>query len=183
MPNLTVTGFIDRFMDADKPLEALGIISQVIGTAGENINQEQSIYVDPVTEEFKLTNANDITKCKGLVGLAVSTATSGNLISGQFFGAYYPTGGYLAADGEYFLSTGDGLLSLSTPTGNNNVLRPIGYTFSPTAFFIHPDPTYVTIGNGVIKPVGDYSVSSIISGKAPRAGCARPCVDCPRLRP
>jgi len=146
MPDLYVTGFIDQMMDADRPLEALGIISRMTGLAGENINNEESIVFYYDDAMFYRTSALYKATSAGLVGIALTTASSGDVMSGQFLGVFYPTG-YLTGKGEYFLATGYGLLTTGAPTGIGDIIRPFGYSISYSGFMIYPDPTYLRVGD------------------------------------
>ena len=150
MPDLYVTGFVDQFMDADKPIEALGTIGTITGIAGEAISIENSIYMRPSDGKFMKTDASAGASSKEFLALATSAAASGAVVTGQFFGVYYSTG-YIST-GTYYLSIVAGILGENAPTGTGEIVRPFGYGLSPSGLFIRPDDTYIEIGGGTSLP-------------------------------
>ena len=145
MADLTVTGVIDQFMDADRALQALGIIGRATGVAGEAIDVEDSIFIDSDNKWYK-TSSSSVDYSAGQIGLAITSATGvDDEMSGQFLGLYYATG--ILGTGTLFLGTGFGELSFSAPTGTGQVIRPFGYSAYPSGIFIWPDTTYMVIGD------------------------------------
>jgi hypothetical protein len=164
MADLTVTGFIDQFMDADKPLDALAKISTITGRAGEAIAVGETIYLSADDEEWNLTNATGVATSAGMLAIAVSAGASGATISGQLLGRYYDTG--IAGTGTLFLATTAGALTTTAPTGSGEIIRPFGYTLFSSGIMVCPDSTYVENGplhlpgTGIRRETTDTSYQS-----------------------
>lgn len=145
MPDLYVTGFIDEFMDADKPMEALGVIGRITGLAGEAISIEDSIYQNTSDEKYYRTSASGKSTSAGFIALAISTAASGAVVTGQHIGGYYPTG--INGTGTFWLGLNQGEITTTAPTGTGQVLRPFGYSLVSSGIMVAPDPTFAVIGD------------------------------------
>jgi hypothetical protein len=151
MADLTVTGFIDEFMDADEALLSISKIWRVTGTAAETVSVEDAIFYSDISGEFFKTDAGYLAGGNaGLLAFCLTDAVSGEVITGIGRGLYYSTG-YLT--GTYYLNTSSpGSLTDTAPTGVGQIVRAFGYTVYPSGLMVDPDITFFQVADSSSIP-------------------------------
>jgi len=93
---------------------------------------------------WSLANANSTGSSTGMLGIATGTSptTNGLLVRG-----YAASSSYTTATGSIvYAATSSGLMTTSSPTSSNHVVRVVGYvTTSPNTIYFAPDSTWVTL--------------------------------------
>jgi len=102
-------------------------------TAGENIDQDDPVYVDTTNNYVKKAQADTESK-SWVIGVATETKTTGQDIVIQTLGS--TTTGTLSDGSLYFLGDSGGLSALY-PSGGNYLVA-IGKTYSTTSLFVNP---------------------------------------------
>ena len=94
---------------------------------------------------WELADADDNTKSDGLLGVALGAAsnTNGVLLRGMVTLDHDPG----AIGDPLYLTTTEGIASATAPSGNNNIVRIIGYCLHPSAgnIWFNPDSTFVEV--------------------------------------
>jgi hypothetical protein len=94
---------------------------------------------------WSLANANSTGSSTGMLGIATGTSptTNGLLVRG-----YAASSSYTTATGSIvYAATSSGLMTITSPTTANHVIRVVGYvTTQPNTIYFAPDPTWVTLG-------------------------------------
>ena len=93
---------------------------------------------------WSLANASSTGSSTGMLGIATGTSptTAGLLVRG-----YAASSSYTTATGSIvYAATSSGLMTTSSPTSSNHVVRVVGYvTTIPNTIYFTPDPTFITL--------------------------------------
>ena len=102
------------------------------------------LYFLSSSSTWSLANASTTGSSTGMLGIAVGSSpiTDGLLVRG-----YAASSSYTTATGSIvYAATSSGLMTTTSPSSSNHVVRVIGYvTTIPNTIYFTPDPTWVTL--------------------------------------
>jgi len=111
---------------------------------GNGTTEAGYVYYLKSDNTWAKTNASDILKSTGLIGIAIGTnpSTNGMLING-FANNTFLTG---TAGQPLYLTTTDGLISEYPPSGVGYIVRVVGYKLANTnSIMFNVDPTFIQL--------------------------------------
>ena len=145
---LTISGGVAQFNRKFVPDKYKGDIVY-FGSHATGVTEGDIVHYNS-SDEWEKADANDVTKCSGLLGvvLGATLATDGVLLRGMSTLATNGIDGAEAVGSVLYLSsTTAGNASVDVPTGNGDVARIIGYCIETTnqKIWFNPDNTFVEV--------------------------------------
>lgn len=125
------------------PTGSSGQYNGEIVTFGAGTLTAGQLYFLSSSSTWSLANADSTGSSTGMLGIAVGTTPSdGLLIRGFAYSASYTT----ATGSIVYAATSSGLMTTSSPSSSNHVVRVVGYvTNIPNTIYFDPDKTWVTL--------------------------------------
>jgi hypothetical protein len=114
--------------------------------AGYTTAVGELVYLDSSTTWSK-SDANDESKCKGLLGIVMEVKNTGEpvlvALPGSFiYSSLFPS---LTTGGPIYIGENEGEITVTQPTTSNAVVRVIGWGISNNKMYFYPSPDYITL--------------------------------------
>ena len=126
------------------PTSSAGAYNGEIVQFGSGTLVAGQLYFLSSSGTWSLANASSTGSSTGMLGIAVGSSPTANglLVRGFAYSSSYTT----STGSIVYAATGSGLMTTSSPSSSNHVVRVVGYvTTIPNTIYFNPDATWVTL--------------------------------------
>jgi len=129
--------------DPTTQLTANGYYGEVVTFGGGGASNQYSVYQWKTGPSWSLTDADFASSSTNLLGMATgSEFNRGMLLRGYIYNSSW---NWTSIGGELYLSTTQGEITQTQPTGSGDIVRIVGYAINADLIYFNPSQDWIEL--------------------------------------